>query len=247
MLRLIRPVLDPATTAALHGLQQRFTETGSPSWEAFRQGRVALGAQVFGAVWSALRSMSRDRCALCETKGPSTVEHLVPKADRTQPASTYEWSNLLPACWECNSRRQASGIRTMPLDPSATEPLDVLGWDELGAFVAHPNHARLVEDTVAAYGLFRFDTERAHLVKDVQFLLALIYRQTPVSQTTEEQLKAILSGERSYLGAVREYLLRPPTHVEEMLLDAALEKLPAIREWVAPWLTPPPWAAPRWA
>lgn len=55
----------------------------------------------------------------------------------------------------------------------------------------------------------------------------------------------MLSGERAYLGAVREYLLRPPTHVEDMVLDMVLEKLPAIREWVAPWLNPPPWAV-RW-
>jgi hypothetical protein len=245
MLRLIRPDLDPTTGTVLNELAQRSTETGSPSWEAFRQNRVARSAQVFGQVWEALLSMARNRCAFCETPGPGTVEHLIPKANRMHPSKAFDWGNLLPACWECNSRRQGSGITTIPLDPSAIEPLDVLGWDNLGAFVPHPEHVGLVNDTVAAYGLRRFDSQRAALVKDMQFLMVLAYRQDPVAQATEEQIEALLSGERAYLGAVREYLLRPPTHVEDMVLDIVLEKLPAIRAWVAPWLNPPPWAA-RW-
>ena len=96
MLRLIRPDLDPTTATALSELARRSTETGSPSWEAFRQNRVARSAQVFGQVWEALLSMARNRCAFCETPGPGTVEHLVPKADRTHPGNAFDWENLLP-------------------------------------------------------------------------------------------------------------------------------------------------------
>jgi hypothetical protein len=242
MLRLVRPALDPAVSAALQRLQSKAGADRKKLWDAFRARKVAAQDQVFEQVNQELQGMSRGRCALCETSGPGTVEHLVPKA--IQPARMFDWNNLLPACGDCNRNRENSRIQAIPLDPSAVEPLDFLGWDDLGHFIFHPLHQRLVEDTVTAYQLQRFDESRAIRLRSVQALVFLVYHQEPVGFETMELLREHLGG-MDYLGAVREYLLRPPDHHGD-LIDIALEKVPQIRDWVRPWLNPPSWAAPRW-
>jgi 5-methylcytosine-specific restriction endonuclease McrA len=60
--------------------------------------------------------MAFSKCALCESAGPGTVEHLEEKSKT--PARAFDWKNLLPACDHCNRSRQNTGIASQPLDPS---------------------------------------------------------------------------------------------------------------------------------
>ena len=67
------------------------------------------------AVRKKLSDLYFDKCAYCETKDPEfEIEHYRPKAgveDTTHHGYfwlAYEWSNLLPACHDCNKKRSKS-------------------------------------------------------------------------------------------------------------------------------------------
>lgn len=213
-------------------------------WDAFRAGRTSK--DTFSMLWAELLDMAFSKCALCESAGPGTVEHLEGKSKT--PARAFDWENLLPACDHCNRSRQNTGIASQPLDPSdpLVEPLDYFGWDEFCNFAPNPAHAPLVQATVRMYDLRRLRRERESAVMVVRTMLTSLVTETPTQQNTILGLRSALDGALAHRGAVREYLLRPPSHDDAFIIDSALELWPEFRQLVQPWLRPPAWAKPRW-
>lgn len=72
-------------------------------WDAFRAGRTSK--DTFSMLWAELLDMAFSKCALCESAGPGTVEHLEGKSKT--PARAFDWVKL------------ASRLR--PLQPLETE------------------------------------------------------------------------------------------------------------------------------
>lgn len=213
-------------------------------WDDFRAGRTSKGT--FAALWRELRAMAFDKCALCETPGPGTVEHLEEKS--FAPSSAFDWPNLLPACDTCNRTRENSGITAKPLDPSdaTVEPLDYFGWDEYGDFAPAPAHQGVVRDLVNMYGLHRLREERSKVIKIFRALLASLVLEDTLDIKIVEALRALLTATSACLGPIREYLLRPPTEDDALLVRGALQRLPEIRTLVQPWLRPPAWSPAWW-
>lgn len=87
----------------------------------------------------------------------------------------------------------------------------MLGSTEHGVFTANPQYARLVGDTVRAYGFARFNAERSRRLQNVRFLLARALAETTRSELTRAPLHRQLDRSVAWLGPVRAYLLRPPT------------------------------------
>jgi hypothetical protein len=229
-----------ASQATLTGAQK--SKRISSQWDAFRAGRTSQG--VFDVLWRELREMALDKCAICETPRPDTVEHLEEKSKA--PARAFDWDNLLAACGTCNRYRENSGVSATPIDPSGLEPLDHFGWDEYGGFAPAPAHQVAVRNHARMYGLNRFREQRRNRVLTVRALLASLVLEQPQRKDTVDALQVNLSSNSEWLGPVREYLLRPPTENDGLLVEEAIRKLPQLREWVRPWLRPPPWAPARW-
>lgn len=211
-------------------------------WDHFRSGETSRG--VFEVMWSELLAMGFNKCAFCETPEPTTVEHLDPIA--RAPQRTFDWLNLLAACSTCNTHRENSGIDAPPFDPSLEEPLDLFGWDEYGNFAPRPGCEQEVDDLVETYGLHRYRGEREVVVKVLRHQLTLLIRVESERESTTEMLRKLLAPEKAWLGPIREYLLRPPSEVDALLIQGALHLLPDFRRWVAPWLRPPKWAPDWW-
>ena len=75
------------------------------AWKTFRS------RDCYGEVRSALLSSSRQTCAFCAggfAQSNETIEHFRPKAgDHAEPEAVLEWSNLFPACNQCQSAKGA--------------------------------------------------------------------------------------------------------------------------------------------
>lgn len=244
MLRLVRPELPEPVSRALTAMNSSYAAHRTPGWDAFRAARVRSAWKVFPTVWATLCAMSFDKCALCETPRPATVEHRVPRASARGHVSVFAWDNLLAACDTCNRTREAIQTTTLLLDPASPtlDPLDVLGWDDNGEFTPRPDAQTLVDDTVRAYGLHRFKEQRAAQLRRVRFLFSLALGESPLHPEAETRLREELRAQTPWLGPVREYLLRPPTGADKELIRRVFARLPWLREVVAPWLRPPPWA-----
>ncbi len=211
-------------------------------WDAFRAGRTSKGT--FDALWTELCAMAFEKCAFCETPAPGTAEHLEEKA--AVPSKAFDWENLLPACDTCNRNRENSGIHATPLDPSTVEPLDYFGWDEYGSFAPKVGHETTVDDLVRMYGLHRFQEQRRTEILVLRALLTALVEEEATEPNTTTALRTVLTATHAWLGPVRDYLLRPPTDDDALLVRGALLLMPEIRALVEPWLRPPPWAGPPW-
>ncbi|WP_129575700.1 MULTISPECIES: hypothetical protein [Sorangium] len=220
---------------------QKSSRIGS-QWDNFRAGRTSKGT--FAELWRELRNMSFEKCTFCETPSPGTAEHLEEKSKA--PGRAFDWNNLLAACDTCNRIRENSGISTAPIDPSEVDPLDYFGWDEYGDLAPAPAHTKMVEDLRTMYGLHRFGNERRDRILVLRTILSAIVDDDAKNAETVNTLRVLLNGSRAWLGPVREYLLKPPTDEDALLVRGVLELLPEIRKLVEPWLRPPPWAPSWW-
>lgn len=61
--------------------------------------------------YRSIRDSNGGRCALCNVRGASTLDHHLPKA--THPIFAVTPDNLLPACKDCNSTKLASLTATL--------------------------------------------------------------------------------------------------------------------------------------
>lgn len=90
---------------------------------------------------------------------------------------------------------------------------------------------------------------RSHLlrgaVKVLCALLASVESEDTLGGETVEAVRALLAPTSACLGPIREYLLRPPTENDSLLVQYALQRMPEIRTLVRPWLRPPMWS-PSW-
>lgn len=211
-------------------------------WDAFRGGRTSRGT--CDKLWDELQAMAFHKCAFCETPHPTTIEHLAPKS--SAPRTAFDWGNFLAACGTCNLWRQNSRVDARPFDPSSAEPLDHFGWDEHGEFAPNPAHETMVGDLVAMYGLHRLRGQRHRAVANLRSWLINVIDEDASKPETIQALRLGLTGTTEWLGPVREYLLRPPSEDDALLVRGALMLLPELRAWVEPWLAPPPWAPAWW-
>jgi uncharacterized protein (TIGR02646 family) len=83
---------------------------------------------------NALSSSSHGKCAFCECHpaegGYIQVEHFKPKA--TYPQSTFEWTNLLPACAQCNGSKLNHDTVAEPIiNPYDINPADAFYFDNI--------------------------------------------------------------------------------------------------------------------
>ncbi len=53
------------------------------------------------AQWREIKAAYRFRCAYCHEKKPLTMDHVIPLVD----GGNHTASNVVPACWPCNSRK----------------------------------------------------------------------------------------------------------------------------------------------
>jgi len=115
MIKLERPNRPVAFTAAIeHALIAIYLESNKPVWHD------APG------VVDALRTMSREKCAYCEASiaernTPSEIDHFVSKDN--DPTRVVEWTNLLPCCRGCNSRKGTHDVLAEPIiNPCDIDP-----------------------------------------------------------------------------------------------------------------------------
>jgi hypothetical protein len=126
------------------------------------------------------------------------------------------------------------------LDPCEDEPLDHFVWDgKTGAAAVVPDSSRS-ERGVTTIDRFKLNQEpireeRRLKYLIVRFLLARVVDGNPPDSETRERLREELLLHRPWLGIVRQLFLRPED-TERPLVEAALAKLPEIRDWTADWL-----------
>ncbi len=96
------------------------------------------------------------------------------------------------------------------------------------------------------YGLHRLREERSKAIKIFRVLLASLVLEDTLDVKTGEALRALLTATSACLGPIREYLLRPPTEDDALLVRGALQRMPEIRTLVQPWLRPPSWSPAWW-
>jgi uncharacterized protein (TIGR02646 family) len=191
---------------------------------------------------SALDAWSHTKCAYCEQIAAKDVEHFYPKADF--PERMFRWDNFLRGCKNCNNAKRDRFPLTeqgepILLDPTVDEPFDFLRWDFLtGRTLANPKEpARTRGETTRRL----FDLDQEPLAEErrkklwlVEYLLARVVREDPVSQETRERLQDELAPDRPWLAIVRQLFTFPRDR--RLLLNAARKKLPDIDTWIASWL-----------
>ena len=123
MLKLQRPNRPEAFTPEIElNLTTEYLATNSAVWHR------APG------VVEALRSMSRDKCAYCESSiadrnTPSEIDHFANKDD--YPDLVVKWVNLLPCCRGCNSRKGTHDVCEEPIvNPCDINPKEHLRFTD---------------------------------------------------------------------------------------------------------------------
>lgn len=261
MIKLLRPpakrVLSPKVREALveHHRWARRRQPRSKQlatkWSNFRSQKRGRFAGAGEELFEALKGWSHNKCAYCEQVAPRTIDHRYPKID--YPKKMFRWRNLFPCCSTCQERRDALTLdaqgRPLILDPCEDEPLDYLRYDDLtGATLSNPTSPKKerADETRKAFSLHLYDGERGRKLANVRYLLSNLINEDPIRDETRALLKDHLSPKGPWLGILRAMILTPEKESDRALWDAAVAKLPELRAWVAPWLSPPPWAPADW-
>ncbi|MGE3821821.1 MAG: retron system putative HNH endonuclease [Isosphaeraceae bacterium] len=247
MIRLRRPSAEDALSAKTRAYLARKAVTattfipGDPriakSWASF------LGTVARRDVEAALDRYARGKCAYCENVAAKDVEHFQPKT--TYPVRMFAWDNFLRGCKNCNNAKVDrfpvdEFSERLLIDPSADDPLDYFVWDTMTGMTGvnpAPGRRPRATETRRLFGLDQepLREERRMKLKVILYLLARVVNESPVSLETRDLLREELLPNRPWLGIVRQ-LLRRPSPEHRPLVEAALEKLPDIREWAADWL-----------
>lgn len=251
MIRIERPpieaILGAETRAALEKREAgaKLLPAGSKKitsrWDSFRQGK-GNDRLVGPPVCAAVLAFCREKCAFCEAPSPATIDHFWPKM--AYPPRMFCWTNLLAACRDCNAEKRAQFLidqagDALLLDPTQDEPLKHFRWDRLtGKCLFQESDSRAVA-TAACVALDRFCRERLDKLERVRFFFARCVREEPIPEDLCDRIRAELEPRTPHLCILRSYFLYPPTPRERALVSAAVLALPAIVEWVRPWLLPP--------
>jgi uncharacterized protein (TIGR02646 family) len=246
VIRLQRPdeaaVLPQHTRRYLADRQQQAASfaPGSPAiaaaWSAFLRTRARKDVE------RALNGYSHTKCAYCEQIAAKDIEHFYPKANF--PQRMFRWDNFLRGCKNCNNAKLARfpmDAQGQPLlvDPTADEPFHFLRWDfQTGQTLVNPTEPQRTRGETTR-GLFDLDQEplceeRRKKLLLVEYLLARVVREVPVSHETRDRLRDELAPERPWLAILRQLFTFP--NGRQPLLDAARQKLPEIDAWIAVWL-----------
>lgn len=245
MIRIRRP----ATAQALDARTRAYLEEKSALARDFppRDPRIGtawggfLGTRARDRVAAALDAYSHAKCAYCEQVAAKDIEHFWPKTEH--PDRMFSWENFLRGCKNCNNAKRDrfpldSRGRPVLLDPCQDEPLQHLIWGPLtGAMVANPDRPSRGQATIELFQLNQepLREERRSKYMTVLYLLAHVCREDPVTPETRERLQDELRPHRPWLGIVRQLLTRP-TDPDRPIVEMALARLPAIRDWAAEWL-----------
>jgi uncharacterized protein (TIGR02646 family) len=245
VIRLRRPaeaeVLDERTRNYLAKQQEAAHAYVGVSAEIDKAWAKFLRTKTRKKVAQALDTWTFAKCAYCEQVAAKDIEHFHPKA--SHPDRMFQWTNFLRGCKNCNNaKRDRFPLRDgqpLLIDPCSEEPLDFFLWDHASGRMAlcpdEPHHAR----AAATRNLFDLDQEplreeRRQKLHDVLYLLAQAVEEEPLSEKTCERLQAHLQPYRPWLGIVRQLFLKPGMYAR--LVEAALDKVPEIRQWMKDWL-----------
>jgi uncharacterized protein (TIGR02646 family) len=206
------------------------------SWNNFRRTKAGK------AIYLALRSAFRSKCAFCERVNAKTADHYYPK--ERYPRRMFRWRNLLLCCAECNPAKgeffDFANRRPLLIDPTRDEPAEYFTWDlATGAMVATADPVRQRRAVVTRDrlklddGPLR-DERRVQLNRVVYLLAEVVNTHARVRTETRERLQEELHANRPYLGIIR-FLFREPNRYQ-VLVDAARARLPEIDAWIAEWV-----------
>jgi uncharacterized protein (TIGR02646 family) len=177
------PIPTKLTTANCHRKLHLIWNSGNH--DATRKARVKSADYYYAneTVTSALRTLYHNKCAYCETFDDEfEIEHYRPKAevaeDTTHPGYYWlclEWTNLLPACHDCNKARSKStkfpinGTRMMGPIMNGTPPVIDRTQNQFQSVHLLAERALLLhpeEPNFDPFHYFRFDNTGRILAKD---------------------------------------------------------------------------------
>ena len=125
------------------------------------------------------------------------------------------------------------------IDPTAADPFDFFRWDFLtGQTIVNPLEPQRTRGETTR-SLLDLDQEplceeRRKKLALIQYLLARVVHENPVSPETCDRLRDELAPQRPWLAIVRQ--LFTFSGDGRLLFDSARQKLPEINDWVKDWL-----------
>jgi uncharacterized protein (TIGR02646 family) len=246
MIRVRRPpvahLLTPAQQGQLAHKQAVANEYAprdariKPAWESFRRSKAGR------AIYEALKTIFRYKCAFCERVNVKTADHFYPK--ERYPRRLFRWTNFLLCCAECNSAKGEyfpfANRRPVLIDPTRDEPADYFSWDfTTGAIVTSVDPVRRLRAVTTCHRLKLDDgplrDERRIQLNRVLYLLVKVSEEHPaIRADTRARLAEELHPDRPYQAIIHSLFRQPNAY--QLLVDDARAKLPDIDIWTARWL-----------
>jgi uncharacterized protein (TIGR02646 family) len=141
-----------------------------------------------------LFSSSHRKCAYCELKpsdggGYLEVEHILPKS--LFPEQTFNWSNFIPSCKNCNIKKSNENTQENPiLNPYNTSPEIYFTYNNCAIEINRNIESGSSEYNIAKNTSDFCDLERIELVRKHSELLAVFY---PYKLSLKQMLSEINS------------------------------------------------------
>ncbi|MBD8689601.1 MULTISPECIES: AAA family ATPase [unclassified Rhizobium] len=154
------------------------------------------------------------KCAYCESRAPSTIDHLRPKS--LYPWLAYDWDNIYPACADCNNRKgghfPTAGLRSFPystvqearsteqallVDPCYDDPSAHIHIQRDGSYRALSEKGLC---TIKVFGL-----NRSHLCIDRQEIIQQIETELQ-RQPVARYIETFIDPNARFAGAAAQFL-----------------------------------------
>lgn len=160
MIKLTRPPEPPVLVGNgavwLANLQAAIAIHGSYKGIPEVEKKALLSGYRHQEIKSALIQSSHGKCAFCECipseGGYVQVEHFAPKSE--YPGQTFEWTNLLPACAQCNILKSTHDTVAEPIvNPYEQSPTEFFEYDLLSIKPIAGNNFEVASRTIEICGL----------------------------------------------------------------------------------------------
>lgn len=160
MIKLDRPpepsVLKEKGTEWTAALMEAVTTFGSYKGIPDADKEQLLSHYRHQEIKAALAGSSNGKCAFCECipteGGYIAVEHFKPKS--IYPGATFEWSNLLPSCSQCNGSKLNHDTVVEPIaNPYDIDPMEIFCYDGISMKPINGTHYALAKKTIETCGL----------------------------------------------------------------------------------------------